>query len=58
MTDTVKGMPRITKTDEFSEIWPHNLHLKIMGYGKLDTVNYANPTTETRMQVLELGPRY
>ena len=25
---------------------------------ELDTVNYANPTTETRTQVLELGPRY
>ena len=23
----------------------------------IDTVNYANPTTETRTQVLELGPR-
>ena len=28
------------------------------GLYKLDTVNYANPTTETRTQVLELGPRY
>ena len=25
---------------------------------ELDTVNYANPTTETRTQVLELALRY